>query len=286
MDDGNLGGRCLEQGGGVTMLEILRAKRPIVHCITNHVVSNFQANGLLALGASPIMGEAYEEVEELAMLADALSLNIGTLNKISLNSMLMAGKTANSKGTPVVLDPVGAGATAFRLSAIRQLIEEVNITVLRCNAGELAAIAGVEWQAKGVDAGQGNVDVIELAMQMARKYKFIVAITGEVDVVTDGEEMEEIPYGTPLMSSVTGMGCLLSSVVAAFLATSPDHPMAATSEALRFYAICGEKVAPHSQGTGSFHIAFLDELASMPQRNYDNRNRLGEAATWKLSNKF
>ena len=270
MDDGNLVSKCLEQGGGVTMLASLRTKRPIVHCITNHVVSNFQANGLLALGASPIMGEAYEEVEELAMLADALSLNIGTLNKLTLSSMLLAGKTANSKGIPIVLDPVGAGATAFRLSAIRQLIEDVNITVLRCNAGELAAIAGVEWQAKGVDAGEGNIDVVELAKQMARKYKLIVAVTGEIDVVTDGEDVEEIPYGTPLMSFVTGMGCLLSGVVAAFLATSPSQPMVATVEALRFYAMCGEKVAPHSQAPGSFQVAFLDGLASKPQGNYGN----------------
>lgn len=138
------------------MLASLRTKRPIVHCITNHVVSNFQANGLLALGASPIMGEAYEEVEELAMLADALSLNIGTLNKLTLSSMLLAGKTANSKGIPIVLDPVGAGATAFRLSAIRQLIEDVNITVLRCNAGN--------WQQLPVLNGRQKALMLEREM--------------------------------------------------------------------------------------------------------------------------
>jgi hydroxyethylthiazole kinase len=260
------------------LLASLRTKQPVVHCITNHVVSNFQANGLLALGASPIMGDAPEEAEELSLLADALSLNIGTLDKLSLNSMLLAGKAANSKGIPVVLDPVGAGATSFRLAAIRQLLEEVDITVLRCNAGELAAIAGAEWQAKGVDAGQGNADVIELALQTARKYKLTVAVTGITDVVTDGETIEEIPYGSSLMSSVTGMGCLLSSVVAAFLAASTDQPMTAASEALRFYAICGEEAAQLSQGPGSFQIAFLDGLASMEPGNDEKRIRLEEDA--------
>lgn len=263
----------------------LRTKQPIVHCITNHVVSNFQANGLLALGASPIMGDAPEEAKELALLADALSLNIGTLDNLSLNSMLVAGKAANSKLIPVVLDPVGAGATSFRLAAIHQLLEEVDITVLRCNAGELAAIAGAEWQAKGVDAGQGNVDVIELALQTARKYKLIVAVTGEIDIVTDGEAIEEIPYGTPLMSSVTGMGCLLSSVVAAFLAASPEQHMAATTEALRFYAICGEKAAQCSERPGTFQIAFLDELASKEQGNDGEQIHLKEDAIWKLLSK-
>lgn len=264
------------------MIASLRTKQPVVHCITNHVVSNFQANGLLALGASPIMGDAPEEAEELALLADALSLNIGTLNKVTLNSMIVAGKAANSKGIPVVLDPVGAGATSFRLTAIHQLLEEVDITVLRCNAGELAAIAGANWQAKGIDAGQGNVDVTELALQTARKYKLIVAVTGETDIVTDGEAMVKIPYGTSLMSSVTGMGCLLSSVVAAFLATSLEEPMAATAEGLRFYALCGEKAAEVSQRPGSFQFAFLDELASRKQGNVSEPIRIEEDVIWKL----
>ena len=264
------------------MIASLRTKQPVVHCITNHVVSNFQANGLLALGASPIMGDAPEEAEELALLADALSLNIGTLNKDTLNSMIVAGKTANSKGIPVVLDPVGAGATSFRLTAIHQLLEEVDITVLRCNAGELAAIAGADWQAKGVDAGQGNVDVNEMALQIARKYKLIVAVTGETDIVTNGEVIEKIPYGTPLMSSVTGMGCLLSSVVAAFLAVSLVEPMVATTEALRFYALCGEKASEISQRPGSFQFAFLDELASTEQGIDNEPIRLEEDVIWKL----
>jgi hydroxyethylthiazole kinase len=263
------------------MLDLLRTKQPIVHCITNHVVSNFQANGLLALGASPIMGEAHEEVEELASLADALSLNIGTLDKQSLQSMLMAGKAANSKGIPVVLDPVGAGATSFRLAATHQLLDEVDITVMRCNVGELAAVAGVEWQAKGVDAGEGNVNVIELAEQIALKYQLIVAVTGETDVVTDGEKTVEIPYGSPLMSSVTGMGCLLSSVVASFLAVSPANDLVAVSKALHYYAICGERAAQLSEGPGTFQFAFLDELAKPDNLNAGEQIGLEEGVLSK-----
>lgn len=263
------------------MLDLIRTKQPIIHCITNHVVSNFQANGLLALGASPIMGEAHEEVEELALLADAVSLNIGTLNKQTLQSMLLAVKAVNNKGIPIVLDPVGAGATSFRLDAIHQLLEEVEITALRCNVGELAALAGVQWQAKGVDAGEGNVNVMKLAKQIALKYQFIVAVTGEMDIVTDGEKVVEIPYGSPLMSSVTGMGCLLSSVVAAFLAASPANDLVVVSKALHYYAICGERAAQLSKGPGTFQVTFLDELAKPDNLYAGERIHVEEGVLWK-----
>ena len=130
------------------MIKKIRSENPVVHCITNHVVSNFQANGLLAIGASPIMGEAKEEVKELVAISKALSLNIGTLNKDTLDSMILAGKEANRRGIPVILDPVGAGATAFRRAAVQQILMEIDVGVLRCNAGELAAVGGVGWVAK------------------------------------------------------------------------------------------------------------------------------------------
>lgn len=256
------------------MLTQVRAEQPIIHCITNHVVSNFQANGLLSLGVSPIMGEAPEEAGELASLAGAVSLNIGTLNETSVKSMLIAGKAANNKGIPVVLDPVGAGATPYRLSAVKRILEEVEISVLRCNAGELAAIMGADWQSKGVDAGAGEADITELARSSAQELSVIVAVTGKTDVVTDGETVIEIPFGDPVMTSVTGMGCLLSGVVAAFLATAPDRPLAATAEALQFYGIAGEKAAQHVKGPGSFQIAFLDALSSIRQSDIDDINRM------------
>ena len=257
------------------MIIELKAKNPIVHCITNHVVSNFQANGLLALGASPIMGEAPEEAEELAALADAVSLNIGTLNIGSLKSMLLAGKTANRLGIPVVLDPVGVGAARFRAQAVADILAQVNITVLRCNAGELAAIAGAEWNSKGVDAGDGDADIAELAKNAAVKYDFIVAVTGETDIVTDGNQVAEIPYGDEVMASITGMGCLLSATVAAFLSISNDHnAFAATVAALRFYALAGEAAAVRSRLPGDFQTAFLNQLAVQEGQGTDEQNLL------------
>ena len=260
------------------MLEKVRAKNPVVHCITNHVVSNFQANGLLALGASPIMGEAEEEAAELAALADAVSLNIGTLNTQSLNSMLIAGKKANELGLPVVLDPVGVGATAFRAAAVNKILEEVDITVLRCNAGELAAIAGADWQAKGVDAGEGVVDIGELAQKVAKRFGLIVAVSGQTDWVTDGEQLSGIPFGHEIMASVTGTGCLLSSIVAAFLTVHPESDFEAAAAAMRYYAIAGERASMQAKLPGDFQTALLNQLTATGQTEMDNLVRQKEGA--------
>lgn len=249
------------------MLNEVRAKKPIIHCITNLVVANFQANGLLALGASPIMGDEREETADLTSLADALSLNIGTLTQRSLDSMLISGKAANEKRIPVVLDPVGAGASRFRLSAVKRLLDEVDTSLIRCNAGELAAIAGVDWQAKGVDAGEGEADIERLAVQVAQQFQLTVAVTGETDLITDGNKVNLVPHGSPVMANVTGMGCLLSAVSAAFLASASGTTLAAATEALRFYGIAGEKAATLSQAPGSFGIRFLDMLSTMEERD-------------------
>lgn len=251
------------------MIAEIRSNQPIVHCITNHVVSNFQANGLLALGASPIMGDDIEEAAALTSIAGALSLNIGTLTQRSLDSMLLAGKSANDKGIPVVLDPVGAGATPFRLGAVSELLKKMDVTLLRCNAGELAAVAGADWEARGVDAGSGTADLTELATETARRYGLIVAVTGETDIVTDGECVERISFGSSAMASVTGMGCLLSSVAGAFLASGPAT-VSTVAEALRFYGIAGELATETSAGPGSFQSTFLDLLASLTQQDIDH----------------
>ncbi|WP_394121776.1 hydroxyethylthiazole kinase [Planococcus donghaensis] len=245
------------------MLKQIRNENPLVHCITNHVVSNFQANGLLAIGASPIMGEAPEEAAELAALSQALSLNIGTLHAESLKSMLIAGESANRIGIPVVLDPVGAGASNFRKKAVREILDTVDVSVLRCNAGELAAVAGKRWQSKGVDAGEGLLDVRELAVSTARKLGLVVAVTGKTDIVTDGKSVTEIPFGDPIMASITGTGCLLSSIVAAALAVQPEDPLKTVGHVLRFYAIAGQEAAKSAVLPGDFQIAFINQLARL-----------------------
>ncbi|WP_404408150.1 hydroxyethylthiazole kinase [Jeotgalibacillus malaysiensis] len=248
------------------MINQLRENKPLIHCITNYVVANFQANGLLALGASPVMGDEAGEVEELASIADALSLNIGTLNKRSVESMILAGKSANKKGIPVVLDPVGAGATSYRLSVIDQILKEVKVSAIRCNAGELAAMMRKDWSAKGVDAGEGDADLTSLAIKAAQTYDLIVAVTGPVDIVTDGDIVHEIQAGRQVMSSVTGMGCLLSSVTAAFLTV--EQSVEAVAEAVQFYGEAGENAAAVSYSPGSFKTAFIDAVYSMNESKF------------------
>jgi hydroxyethylthiazole kinase len=258
----------MSEGGNLTMnrtenlLTKLRAKKPLIHCITNIVVANFQANGLLALGASPVMADAIEEAPEIAAVSSATILNIGTLKRDTVEAIILAGKSAVINGSPVVLDPVGAGATSFRKESVQRILNEVDVTLIRCNAGELAAIAGVDWQVKGVDAGEGDADIEEIAKEVAREYNCLVAVSGTVDIVTDGHIIIKITGGHPLMTRVTGVGCLLSSVVGAFLAVGHENQMEAAAAALTFYKRVGEKSAGLADGPGDFVVHFLNTLYS------------------------
>ncbi|MBO0996097.1 hydroxyethylthiazole kinase [Bacillus sp. SD088] len=245
-----------------SFLHKVRTETPLIHCITNIVVANFQANGLLALGASPVMADAVEEVAEIAAAADCTVLNIGTLKKGTIEAMILAGKSANQNGVPVVLDPVGAGATGFRKEMVFRILNEVNISLIRCNAGELATIAGIEWHARGVDAGEGESDFRMLAKETAQRFDCTVAVTGAVDIMSDGKKVSEIAGGHSLMTKITGTGCLLSAVVGAFLAVSAGKHFDAAFEALHFYKKAGEKAAQKSQQPGHFAVHFLDELYS------------------------
>ncbi|QUW20433.1 hydroxyethylthiazole kinase [Sporosarcina sp. Marseille-Q4063] len=244
------------------LLTKLRAEQPLIHCITNIVVANFQANGLLALGASPVMADAIEEAAEIAAVSSATVLNIGTLKRDTVEAIILAGKSAVKHGSPVVLDPVGVGATSFRKENVQRILNEVDVTLIRCNAGELAAIAGVDWQAKGVDAGDGDADIEEIAKEVARKHNCLVAVSGTIDIVTDGHEIMKITGGHPLMTRVTGVGCLLSSVVGAFLAVAHENQMEAAATALTFYKCAGEKAAKLAVGPGDFAVHFLNALYS------------------------
>jgi hydroxyethylthiazole kinase len=258
----------MSEGGNLSMNQTknllikLRAEQPLIHCITNIVVANFQANGLLALGASPVMADAIEEAAEIAAVSSATILNIGTLKRDTVEAIILAGKSAVINGSPVVLDPVGAGATSFRKESVKRILNEVDVTLIRCNAGELAAIAEVDWQVKGVDAGEGDADIEEIAKEVAREYNCLVAVSGTVDILTDGHEIIKITGGHPLMTRVTGVGCLLSSVVGAFLAVGHENQMKAVAAALTFYKRVGEKAAELADGPGDFAIHFLNTLYS------------------------
>lgn len=239
-------------------LHNIRKKQPLVHCITNYVVSNVTANGLLAIGASPVMADEVNEVEEMVSIANGLLLNIGTLNERTLNAMIVAGKKANEKNIPVVLDPVGVGATSYRKEAVEQIIHEVRIDVLRCNIGELAAIANVPWTAKGVDSGEGIMDIASIAKNTAKQLNCIVVVTGAIDYVTDGVSSYQIGGGDERATQITGAGCLLSAICAGALALE-GNKLENIEHVLKDYKKVGEYASKASH-MGSFQVEFLNGL--------------------------
>jgi hydroxyethylthiazole kinase len=270
MDEGGIGMEKREIAG---LLEKVRRENPLVHNITNVVVTNFTANGLLALGASPVMAYAQEEVAEMASIAGSLVLNIGTLRPQVVESMSIAGKAANEHGVPVILDPVGAGATAYRTETARRLMDELEISVIRGNAAEIANVAGEVWNIRGVDAGDSDGDVIELAESAAQKLNTIVALTGKEDVITDGKSTFVVRNGHPILTKVTGAGCLLTSVIGAFTAVEKDFLKAATA-ALSIYGVAAEVAADKSalQGPGSFQVEFLNQLYHLDAEEIYNKS--------------
>lgn len=248
----------------MSYLERIRTQNPLVHNITNIVVAPFVANGLLALGASPFMAYAHEEVADVAKMSGAVVLNIGTLNKDVVQSILLAGISANTHQVPVVLDPVGAGATSYRSEQVQMLVRELRLTILRGNVAEVANVIGEHWNSKGVDAGQGEGDRIGIAERAAQKLNCIVVITGREDVITNGHQTCLVSNGHVFLTQVTGAGCLLSAVIGAFAAVATDDKERLDSvvEALAFYGVAAEIAADHteSQGPGSFQIELLNQL--------------------------
>lgn len=233
-------------------------RNPLVHCITNYVVANFTANGLLAIGGSPVMAEAALEAEEMVSIADSLLINIGTVNARTKEAMILAGRKANELAIPVVLDPVGVGATTYRKQIVQELLETVDFDLIRCNAGELASIAGVHWQSKGVDSGQGEMDVEQVAKKVASQFNCFVIVTGSSDILTDGEQLLHITGGHEQMTQVTGTGCLLGAICSAALAVEGDR-LSVLRDVLQDYKTVAEKAAS-SDLLGSFQMEVLNGL--------------------------
>ncbi|GED41829.1 hydroxyethylthiazole kinase [Cobetia marina] len=246
-------------------LRRLRQTTPLVHNITNHVAMTPTANTLLAIGASPLMAHAQQEIQEISAISAALSINIGTLSPSWIEAMQLAAMCAHRDGKPWVLDPVGIGASSLRQYACRALLE-YRPSVIRANASEVLALAGEMNQGRGVDSGDDSEDALErasrAAVALARTQNCVVAMTGHVDVVTDGQRQITIQGGHALMGRVTAMGCALSSVVAAFLAGS-DDTLQATAAALAWYAEAGETAGQSVEGPGSFVPRFLDALYTL-----------------------
>jgi hydroxyethylthiazole kinase len=240
-------------------LAAIRESRPLIHNITNLVVMNFTANALLALGASPVMAHAAGEVEEMASLARALVLNIGTLTEEWVDSMLRAGRAAAAARHPIVLDPVGAGATRLRTRSALRIAGEVRPQVVRGNPSEILALAGTAAATHGVDSSAPVDRAVTVAGRLAGELGTAIAVTGAVDLVTDGRRTVRVHNGHPLMGRVTGTGCAATATVGAFLAVDPE-PVAAAAGALAFFGLAGEAAARRAAAPGSFMIALLDAL--------------------------
>ena len=252
----------------------LRRRKPLVHQITNYVVMNETANATLALGALPVMAQAREEVEEMVGLAGALVLNIGTLSPHWVDAMLLAGKAANEQGIPVVLDPVGAGATRYRTETARRLLDEVKVAVLRGNQGEVATLVGLEAEVRGVESIGGGGEPADLARAAARNLGLVASVTGPIDHVSDGDRVLAIANGHELLAAVTGTGCMSSAITGCFLAVARDEPLEAAAGALAAFGVAGEDAARDAKGPGSFHVGLYDALAALEPETLDARARI------------
>ena len=255
-------------------LAVLRERKPLIHNITNYVVMNETANAILALGALPVMAHAKNEVREMVGLAGALVLNIGTLSEDWIDAMLIAGAAANEGGIPVVLDPVGAGATQYRTTTAKRILDEVDVSVLRGNAGEVATLVGVEAEVRGVESiGTSSGDAAELAREAARTLGLVASVTGAVDHVSDGDRSAAVSNGHELLAAITGTGCMATALTGCFLAAKDDRFEAAV-EALVAFGVAGEEAARDAKGPGSFHVALYDALAGLDPATLSARARV------------
>jgi len=253
-------------------LAAIRSSRPMIHHITNTVVMNFTANVTLCLGAAPVMAPCIEESPEMVRFAGALLLNIGTLDPVLIKSMLAAGKVANELGIPIVFDPVGAGATGLRTDSAKMIAGELQIAVIRGNAGEVLALSGSHGKVRGVDSMDSVEGRIDLVSSFAVESGSVIAVTGVLDIVTDGNRTARIENGHSLMGKVTGTGCSASTSVACFAAAVED-PFHAALGGLIALGIAGEIAAEACNGPGTFVPCFLDALTDMDCNIIEKRTR-------------
>lgn len=251
-----------------------RLKAPLVHNITNYVTVNDCANILLACGASPIMADDINEVEEITSICNALVINIGTLNERTIISMIKAGKKVNELGHPVILDPVGAGASTLRTSTTFRLLDEVRFSVIRGNISEIKTVAKGTGRTKGVDADVSEVvteenldEAIAFARGLSMNTGAVIAITGAIDIVANDSRVYVIRNGHALMSRITGSGCMLTAVIAAYCAANSEDMTAATAAAVSAIGLCGEQAYGRLQkeegGTSSYRTWLIDFMSKM-----------------------
>jgi hydroxyethylthiazole kinase len=252
-------------------LENVKTKNPLIHNITNYVTVNDCANILLACGASPIMADDINEVEEITTICGGLNINIGTLNERTINSMFAAGEKANELKHPVILDPVGAGASSFRTNTAKKLLQKIKFTVIKGNISEIKTLALGEGTTKGVDADaldavtEDTIDnAIELAKSFSKKTEAIVVITGAIDIVADSEKAYVIRNGVEMMSKITGSGCMLTAMTAAYMTANPENIIESVVASICAMGLCGEiafeKMKKEDTGNSSYRNYLIDEI--------------------------
>lgn len=260
-------------------MEQIRVKKPLVHCITNYVTVQDCANSLIASGGAPIMADDRREVEEIVSIASSLVINIGTLNQRTIESMLLAGKKANALGIPVILDPVGTGASKLRTDTTMMLLDQIQFAVIKGNISEMKTILEGQGTTKGVDADENDIShassnqdqLKNIAKQISQRTKAVSVITGENDLVTDGTTSYLLRNGHPMMGSITGSGCMLAAIIGLYCGGCSQKDYApASAFATALFGICGQTAATKTivekKGTGSFRTYLIDELSNI---NYD-----------------
>jgi hydroxyethylthiazole kinase len=257
-------------------LRTIRERKPLVHNITNYVVMNETANATLALGALPVMAHAGEEVEDMARLASALVINLGTLSPHWVDAMLLAGGAATARGIPIVLDPVGAGATQYRTLTAHRILDSVDVTVVRGNAGEVATLVGAHAEVRGVESIVAGLEPAELARTAARRLGVVASVTGPVDHVSDGNRVLAVANGHELLATVTGTGCMSSALTGCFVAAKPGDAVEAAAEALAAFGVAAEDAARGADGPGTFHARLYDGLYALDPDTLDGRARIEE----------
>lgn len=256
------------------ILDNVKNTTPLVHCITNYVTVNDVANMVIACGGSPIMADDRNEVEEITTICSALDVNIGTLNERTIESMLLAGKKANELDHPVVLDPVGAGASALRTETTFKLLEQVKFSVIRGNISEIKTVDAGSGTTKGVDADVSDTitndnlpNAVNFAKELSKKTKSVIAITGAIDIVANSEKSYIIRNGHPMMSKISGTGCMLTAVIAAFCGANKDNLLDAAAAAVCMMGLCGElaypRVLKNNTGISSYRTYIIDEMSKM-----------------------
>ncbi|QAA33651.1 hydroxyethylthiazole kinase [Clostridium manihotivorum] len=267
-------------------LNSVRERNPLVHHITNYVTVNDCANITLALGGSPVMADDINEVCDMVSLASAFVINIGTLNSRTVEAMIEGGKRANDLNIPVILDPVGAGATAYRTEVAKRIIGEVKLAVVRGNLSEVKTLYGIEVQTKGVDSGEiidGNADEFtiakEIAKDFANKLDAVVAITGAVDIITDGNTLYTAHNGHKIMAKITGTGCMCTSIIGSYLG-SVDNKLLAALAGITSMSIAGEVAYDNldktKEGTGTLKSKIIDAIYNLDDKVIIERGKINE----------